>query len=456
LDKISISLDFCVRSFDLFEDAKIKEIRSLVEHNNISQAIKRLMAFSDLLEENRYRDELSSVKADFKILQEKSRTYYTPQEEQSEVKKFRYDFFQLMQRINLEYIEQQNRPNLDDQHHTNDKNSFWGAKKIFEEKRASKAVDTNHTNIAFIAHQITKRYNKKDASFALNPIDVELKYGEITVVVGKNGHGKTTLLNIIAGELLHSSGTVEYPALFKKYKDDYYNIKDQISYISAETKEWKETPKILFNFLLASQGIYGEENEKEVDWILERLDLREYQDRKWKELSTGYKMRFVLAKAMLEKPKLLILDEPLANLDVKFRENFLADIKDMSEQNMALIISSHNIHEIEDIADNLIFLDNGTTTYNGKISDLDKINDENSYEVGIRGDLIEIERVLVKLGYKSSDRENEYRSKYHTLKTSKDISSTKLLSILLENNLEIYYFRDISKSSKKLFGGNNG
>lgn len=220
------------------------------------------------------------------------------------------------------------------------------------------------------AEGISKVFSKGRNPFSLKPLNVYLKTGEITGVVGENGNGKTTLLRILAGELSIETGTLVYPAL-QTQTQDWYAVKNKLAFIPQRIDKWHGPLLETLKFHATIHDIKGESNEKQIDYILFRLGLDKFRDLKWSEISSGYRLRFELAKMLLWKPKLLLLDEPLANLDINAQQLFLQDLRFFSQSlkhPMGIILTSQNLHEIERVADNIIFIRQGETIYNGQRS----------------------------------------------------------------------------------------
>ncbi len=133
---------------------------------------------------------------------------------------------------------------------------------------------------------------------------------------------------------------------------DWIKIKNQIAYVKQEIPKWHGSLRENLHFD-SIHGIKGLQNKKDVDFILHRLGLIEYQNREWNELSGGFKLRFTLAKALVWKPSLIILDEPLANLDIHAQILVLNDLRDLANSSkypVSIVISSQHLHEVEHIA----------------------------------------------------------------------------------------------------------
>jgi ABC-2 type transport system ATP-binding protein len=171
------------------------------------------------------------------------------------------------------------------------------------------------------ADKISKVYRR--GNFSLKPISIELAAGEITGVVGENGNGKTTLMRCIAGQLAIDGGSLEYAGI---NANDHYQIKSTVAFIPQRIPRWFGRLRDNLHFSAALSGITGEENELLVDFMLERFGLAEYAELNWNQISSGYRTRFEIARVLLMRPQVMILDEPLANLDINAQQTLLTDL----------------------------------------------------------------------------------------------------------------------------------
>jgi ABC-2 type transport system ATP-binding protein len=325
------------------------------------------------------------------------------------------------------------------------------AARTARERLAERLLQTTGGNeVVAEARGLGKAYRR--SGFSLRSVDLSLRRGEITAVVGENANGKTTLFRIIAGELRHDAGTLAFPFLDpgSGADVDWVVVKQQIAYVQQELPRWYGSLSDNLAYEAALRGIRGAANRRAVDFVVERLDLGEHLGKRWSQLSGGFKLRFALARALVWKPKLLLLDEPLANLDFKAQQVILRDIRDHAASfryPMAVLISSQHLHEIEAVADNILFLRQGAVVYSGSIDQLGDARGENTFELG--ADLSESalrERLAVIDGVRLSHTGVSW-----LVKTPLGVSAAELLEVLLRQGVEIEYFRDISRSVKQLF-----
>lgn len=207
-----------------------------------------------------------------------------------------------------------------------------------------------------------KQYNK--SSFSLTDVNLDLDAGGIIGLVGENGNGKTTLLRLIATELKPDAGTIRYP--FIRDAEDDYDLRSRLVYIEQRIPRWWGSLMDNLQFTLAHYGLHGEDNRLWAEMMIARLGLRPFRQLTWTRLSSGYRTRFELAKTLLRQPRILLLDEPLANLDILSQQTILQDLRYMARSTVApfgMLLSSQHIYEVEKVSDRIIFLKAGKPQY---------------------------------------------------------------------------------------------
>lgn len=298
------------------------------------------------------------------------------------------------------------------------------------------------------AIDLGKQFNQ----FALKGVDLKLRLGTITGVVGENANGKTTLFRMLVGELKPSTGRLCYPELGAQSpaQINWAGIRRQIAYVPQSLKAWHGSLEDNLRYAAASRGITGRQNDEEFDYITTRLGLAEYLNRSWHEISGGYQLRFELARALIWRPKLLVLDEPLANLDFKAQLVLLRDVQALARSYtapIAVMISSQHLHEVEAVADDILFLRRGDVLYNGPSSDVGKDRTFNSFELNTSATVPEIRTALAGL----QTKQIYFNGMSVVVEGGLELSSAKLLERLSMAGITITYFRDISNSVKQLF-----
>ncbi len=299
----------------------------------------------------------------------------------------------------------------------------------------------------FQASNIYKRFPR--SKFELKIPDIQLGEGTITGVVGENGNGKTTLLNIVAGEL-QADGDLNYFQKPVDYDTDWSDLKQQIAFIPQRIPKWYGSLIQNLELKAALDGIPGEEIEVYLKEILDFLGLTKFKDLKWTEISTGYRLRFELARVLIGKPRLLVLDEPLANLDINTQQKFLSDLKNILHDKSyptAVILSSQQLHEIETVSDQMIFLKDGQSVFSGSMSDLGGDQDNLMFELQVEAS--EKKGFLEYL--KTNELEFTTSGEYVQITVDKTENENIFLQNLLHEGFTITYYRNISRSTKRLF-----
>lgn len=291
------------------------------------------------------------------------------------------------------------------------------------------------------AKKIAKTYT--GGNFSLKPISVDIKTGNVLGVVGENGNGKTTLLRCLAGQLALDGGAVEYHLL---NKPDNYAVKNHIAFIPQRIPRWYGLLKDNLHFSAAIAGVHGNKNDLMVEFMLERLNLTRFAHLTWNQISSGYRTRFEIARILLQKPRLLILDEPLANLDINAQQTILTDLIFMAKAGhnpMGIILSSQQLHEVEKVADTVIFIKNGNCLYSS-----------NDRDEKITTTAVEFEttasRDAVLQIFSDASVELQFNGGFYTIVTA-GLSAQQIIAKMVEAKLPLTYFRDITYSTKRFF-----
>ncbi|KAA0126950.1 ABC transporter ATP-binding protein [Chryseobacterium sp. SN22] len=294
------------------------------------------------------------------------------------------------------------------------------------------------------AWNIVKSYGSR--RFSLGPVSVEIRKGQVYGLVGENGNGKTTLLRILAKEISHDEGELNYS--FNKNPENDYDLRTKLVYIPQRTEKWYGSLKDNLKFVLASYGVPPEENETRTLMMIARLGLWNYKHLKWNELSSGYKMRFELARTLLRKPEILLLDEPLANLDVLAQQVILEDLKSIANSvnnPIALILSSQQLYEVEKVSDKVIFLKNGQYKDNSELSNSE--NDGLILEIDTADSREELLKVFENLNLEKLN----FNGGIYVAYFSADTAFHEVMSALGNAKTEIIYIRNISSSTRRFF-----
>ncbi|MGH6710742.1 MAG: ATP-binding cassette domain-containing protein, partial [Bradyrhizobium sp.] len=269
-------------------------------------------------------------------------------------------------------------------------------------------------------------------------------------LVGRNGSGKSTLLRIVLSELASDTGRIEYPLLEQMGR--LRRIKEHIGYVAQRSARWRGRVRENLEFYAAAYGIRGNANIERVTWLLNRFGLVEYEEHTWAQLSGGYQLRFDLARAMLHRPSLLILDEPLANLDVVSQQEFLDDLNIIANSRgseAAILVTSQHLFEMEAIADQLILLREGQKSFQGDIDALGDARQFNSFEIETEASEQYLRAALQELNIKSVRR----FTTHYQLDFPLGVEQAAIMRALSELPVVTSYVRNISRSTRPLMSG---
>ena len=205
-----------------------------------------------------------------------------------------------------------------------------------------------------------RNLSKDLGDFKLNIDSIDIPKGFITGFIGPNGSGKTTTIKLIMNMLKKDSGTIKI--FDKEYKDDDLAIKEQIGYVGDISGYMKESnlKDIKKNISL----LYKNWDEKLYKYYLNKFNINE--KKVYKELSKGQQKKFELIMTLCHHPKLIIMDEPTANLDPIVRNEFIEVLQEhMEKDGLTVFYSTHITSDLDKVGDYLVFIYKGKIILNG-------------------------------------------------------------------------------------------
>ena len=216
---------------------------------------------------------------------------------------------------------------------------------------------------------------------AVNGLSFTVNDGEIFGLLGLNGAGKTTTFRMILGLIDDYTGDITIDGEHINYK-----ISDKIGFLTEERSlllKMTVLEQIIYYGVLKS--IPENEIEKRLEYWLERFGISEYKNRKIKELSKGNQQKIQFISAIINEPKLLILDEPFSGLDPINVELFKNVILELKKKGTSIIFSSHRMEHVELFCENLVVLVKGKSVLQGKLSKIKK--DYKKKNLVVKGDI---------------------------------------------------------------------
>ncbi len=214
---------------------------------------------------------------------------------------------------------------------------------------------------------LTKTY--KNGVHALKGIDLDVEEGDFFALLGPNGAGKTTLIGIVTSLVNKSAGKV---SVFGYDIDtDIDRAKSCIGIVPQEINfNMFESPETI---VVNQAGFYGVERglaRQRAEKYLKQLQLWEKRKTMARALSGGMKRRLMIARALMHEPKLLILDEPTAGVDIEIRRSMWEFLREINEQGTTIILTTHYLEEAENLCRNIAIIDGGRIIVRDRMSNL--------------------------------------------------------------------------------------
>ena len=211
--------------------------------------------------------------------------------------------------------------------------------------------------MALVIDRVSKQYKNK---IAVDRVSVTLEQG-VVGLLGANGAGKTTLIRMICGILEPSSGTVSFNGV-NAGREEY---RAMLGYLPQDFGYYPEfTARDFLLYFAALKGIQKRQARQRTDELLELVTVQDVAKKKIKTFSGGMKQRLGIAQALLNHPKLLVMDEPTAGLDPKERVKFRNILDTLGEESLVLL-STHIVSDVEHIADEVLMMKDGQLIFKG-------------------------------------------------------------------------------------------
>jgi ABC-2 type transport system ATP-binding protein len=228
---------------------------------------------------------------------------------------------------------------------------------------------------------------------AVGPLSFSIEAGEIVGLLGLNGAGKTTTLRILACDLLPSSGMVRVDGL--DVVENPHEVRSKVGYLPDVPPLYADmTVRAFLHFAARLRGLGKAEADKRVAEVIESVALGDVQEMLISALSHGYKQRVGIAQAIVHKPRLLVLDEPISGLDpVQIVE--MRDLLRSLKGEHTILLSSHILSEISETCDRILVIREGTIAASGTEAELSaKFTQRKQVEITVRGDEAKAREVL--------------------------------------------------------------
>lgn len=294
---------------------------------------------------------------------------------------------------------------------------------------------------ALSIRQLTKTY--ANGFKALDGIDLEVAEGDFFALLGPNGAGKSTTIGIISTLVNKSSGSV---SVFGHDLDrDPYALKRCLGVVPQEFN-FSQFEKV-FDIVVTQAGYYGiplKLARQRAEQYLQQLGLWDKRDVPARMLSGGMKRRLMIARALIHEPRLLILDEPTAGVDIELRRSMWSFLSELNDKGITIILTTHYLEEAEQLCRNIGIIDHGRIVENTSMKALLKTLHVETFLL----DLKEAQLVAPQLkGYPSQLIDAQTLE----VQVEKDLGITELFRQLAAQKVEVLSLRNKSNRLEELF-----
>ena len=278
---------------------------------------------------------------------------------------------------------------------------------------------------------------------ALKGIDLTVEEGDFFALLGPNGAGKSTTLGIVSSLVQKTSGNVSI--MGHDLVTDTFAAKQCLGVVPQEFN-FNQFEKV-YDIVITQAGYYGltaKQVAAHAESLLKALDLWDKRDEPSRMLSGGMKRRLMIARALIHKPKILILDEPTAGVDIELRRSMWEFMKRLNEEGTTIILTTHYLEEAEQLCKNIAIINNGDIVTNTSVRELLSQLKTETFVLDIEGDLDSLPKLV------------DYPFVHVTadcleVAVSKGQSLNAVFSALTEANIQVRSMRTKANRLEELF-----
>ena len=297
------------------------------------------------------------------------------------------------------------------------------------------------SDVAISVRDLNKIYGvgSKNEKVALNNISLQVKKGSIFGLLGPNGAGKSTFINILADLVRKTSGHIDI--FGKSHHENLKGVKKLMGIVPQELNiDPFFTP---YELLEIQAGLFGvPKKNRRTNEILKLLALEDKSHAYARTLSGGMRRRLLIAKAMVHDPEILILDEPTAGVDVELRANLWTNINKLNNEGKTIIITTHYLHEAEELCNEIAIIDNGNLITKDTTSNIKSLIDRKQIIISLDSKNFNLDPIM------GLDVECEINSGNLIINYKpSEISFNKILDALQLSNIKV---KDLTINETKL------
>jgi len=294
---------------------------------------------------------------------------------------------------------------------------------------------------ALSIRQLTKTYG--NGFQALHGIDLDVAEGDFFALLGPNGAGKSTTIGILSTLVTKTSGTVN---VFGHDLDKQPSALKRCLGVVPQEFNFNQFEKV-FDIVVTQAGYYGipaRIAKQRAEQYLNQLGLWDKRNVPSRELSGGMKRRLMIARALVHQPRLLILDEPTAGVDIELRRSMWSFLTELNQQGITIILTTHYLEEAEQLCRNIGIIDHGRIVENTSMRELLKKLHVETFLLDLKESLLVPPQLI---GYPA------HLLDHHTLEVQvdKDQGITELFRQLALQNIEVLSLRNKTNRLEELF-----
>ncbi|MFW5704407.1 MAG: ABC transporter ATP-binding protein [Nanoarchaeota archaeon] len=237
-----------------------------------------------------------------------------------------------------------------------------GLRKVFK-------IPKKQKDLSWMKRRLSWLYREWEQKVAVKEINLEIEEGEILGYLGPNGAGKSTTIKMLTGILHPTEGEVTVFGRLSPFKDrKEYTQRIGVVFGQRSILAYDIPVKDSFRLFKAIYGLSENFYQKRVKYLVEMLGIEPFFETPYRKLSLGEKMRCELAASFLHKPKIVFLDEPTIGLDASAKISIRKFLKKINkEENVTIMITTHDMDDIEELCNRIVFIDNGEIFYEGPL-----------------------------------------------------------------------------------------
>jgi ABC-2 type transport system ATP-binding protein len=294
------------------------------------------------------------------------------------------------------------------------------------------------------AVHISGLHKSYEDTMALCGVDLTIEDGQFYGLLGPNGAGKTTTIHILSGLVLKNQGITEIYG--KDTVKDYRFTRSQLGIAHQELPiDWFFPLEKLLYFHAGYYGITQKKAKPRVEELLDRLGLQEKRSSRLRQLSGGMKRRYQLAKALVHDPKIIILDEPTAGVDVELRHELWDYLRELHQNGKTILLTTHYIEEAELLCEKVGIIDKGKIIKEGSPADLTRELGKAGINVHITGWNDELNKALSDYSFMLEDNRLHF-----TVRNPEEVMAS-IIQILSNHGCHIHSISTEKSSLEDVF-----